>query len=195
MYVKFFSRISMCLPWTICIELYSQIMCFPKAVLIMHYIPMNWLWFTDSFDCTCKIHKQCILQRYKCFLSELRKIDTDPILMEFIRINNYTNKSYLWKVPWNKHLECDNDTKHRSWTSLGGRLWTNYCLSRWKWKSLSPVQLFVTPSNSPGQKLEWVAFPFSRVSSQPRDQTQVSHIAGDFFTSWATKEVQEYWSE
>ena len=31
--------------------------------------------------------------------------------------------------------------------------------------------------------LEWVAFPFSRGSSQPKDQTQVSHIAGRFFTS------------
>ena len=30
--------------------------------------------------------------------------------------------------------------------------------------------------------LEWVAFPFSRGSSQPRDQTQVSRIAGGFFT-------------
>ena len=29
--------------------------------------------------------------------------------------------------------------------------------------------------------LEWVAFPFSTSSSQPRDQTQVSHIAGRFF--------------
>ena len=38
--------------------------------------------------------------------------------------------------------------------------------------------------------LEWVAFPFSRGSSQPRDQTQVSCIAGRFFTSWATKEAQ-----
>ena len=38
--------------------------------------------------------------------------------------------------------------------------------------------------------LEWVAFPFSRGSSQPRDQTQVSHIAGGFFTSWATREAQ-----
>ena len=27
--------------------------------------------------------------------------------------------------------------------------------------------------------LEWVAFPFSRAFSQPRDQTQVSRIAGD----------------
>ena len=34
--------------------------------------------------------------------------------------------------------------------------------------------------------LEWVAFPFSRGSSQPRDRTQVSHIANGFFTSWAT---------
>ena len=31
--------------------------------------------------------------------------------------------------------------------------------------------------------LEWVAFPFSRRSSQPRDRTQVSRIAGGFFTS------------
>ena len=31
--------------------------------------------------------------------------------------------------------------------------------------------------------LEWVAFPFSRGSSQPRDRTQVSHIEGGFFTS------------
>ena len=39
--------------------------------------------------------------------------------------------------------------------------------------------------------LEWVAFPRSRDSSQPRDQTQVSHIAGRFFTSWATGEAQQ----
>ena len=36
--------------------------------------------------------------------------------------------------------------------------------------------------------LEWIAFPFSRGSPQPRDQTQVSHIAGGFFISWATRE-------
>ena len=37
--------------------------------------------------------------------------------------------------------------------------------------------------------LEWVAFPFSGGSSQPRDPTQVSHIAGGFFTSWTTREA------
>ena len=38
--------------------------------------------------------------------------------------------------------------------------------------------------------LEWVAFPFSRGYSQLRDQTYVSHNAGRFFTSWATREAQ-----
>ena len=31
--------------------------------------------------------------------------------------------------------------------------------------------------------LEWIAFPFSKGSFQPRDRTQISHIAGSFFTS------------
>ena len=31
--------------------------------------------------------------------------------------------------------------------------------------------------------------PSTRVSSQPRDRIQVSHIAGRFFTSWATREA------
>ena len=34
--------------------------------------------------------------------------------------------------------------------------------------------------------LEWVAYQFSRGSSQPRNQTGVSCIAGGFFTSWAS---------
>ena len=37
--------------------------------------------------------------------------------------------------------------------------------------------------------LEWVAIPFSRGPSQPRDWTQVSCIAGKFFTIWATGET------
>ena len=37
--------------------------------------------------------------------------------------------------------------------------------------------------------LELIAISFSRGSSQPRDQTQVSHIAGRHFTIWATREA------
>ena len=59
---------------------------------------------------------------------------------------------------------------------------------KWKWKLLGHVRLFVTPWtwNSQARILEWVAFPFFRGSSQPWDRTQVSCIAGGFFTSWAT---------
>ena len=42
--------------------------------------------------------------------------------------------------------------------------------------------------------LEWVASPFSKGSSQPRDRTQVSCMAGRFFPNWATVVAQEYWS-
>ena len=38
--------------------------------------------------------------------------------------------------------------------------------------------------------VEWVAIPFFGGFSQPSDQTQVSCIAGRFFTSWATREAQ-----
>ena len=80
-------------------------------------------------------------------------------------------------------------------------LWSNFYLLypgqntsvlRVKWKSLSRVQLFATPWTVilgilQARILEWVAFPFSRVSFQPRDQTQFSHIIGRFFTSLATR--------
>ena len=49
--------------------------------------------------------------------------------------------------------------------------------------------------------LEWVAISFSRGSSQPRDWTWVSRIAGRHFTIWATREMlctklfQKWWLE
>ena len=46
-----------------------------------------------------------------------------------------------------------------------------------------------SPWNSLGQNIGWVAFPFSRGSSQPRDWTQVSCMAGGFFTNWAIREA------
>ena len=40
--------------------------------------------------------------------------------------------------------------------------------------------------------LEWVAYPFSRGSSQPRNRTGFSCIAGGSFTNWAMKKVCPY---
>ena len=51
--------------------------------------------------------------------------------------------------------------------------------------SLHGCLLFSRPGILQARILEWVAFPFFRGSSQPGDQTQVSCIAGGFFTSWA----------
>ena len=60
---------------------------------------------------------------------------------------------------------------------------------KWKWKSLSCVWLwdptvYTIHGILQARMLEWVAVPFSRGSSQPRDRTQVSCTAGGFFTSW-----------
>ena len=38
--------------------------------------------------------------------------------------------------------------------------------------------------------LEWVAYPFSRGSSWPKNRTGVFCIAGGFFTNWAMREAQ-----
>ena len=63
------------------------------------------------------------------------------------------------------------------------------CLTVWKWKSLSRVWLFDPVDYTvhgilQARILEWLAFPFSRGSSQPRNRTGVSYLAGGFFTSW-----------
>ena len=57
-------------------------------------------------------------------------------------------------------------------------------------QSRSVVSNSLPPRILQARILERVAGPFSRQSSQPRDQTQVSCIAGRFITSWTTREAQ-----
>ena len=56
-----------------------------------------------------------------------------------------------------------------------------------------PVDCSLTGSSvcgiSQARMLEWVTMPSFRGCSQPRDQTQVSWIAGRFFTVWAIREA------
>ena len=75
--------------------------------------------------------------------------------------------------------------------SVQSKLWFFQwsCTDVRKWKLLIHVWLFVTPWTT----LEYSAFPLSKGYSQPSDQTQVSRITDGFFTSWATREAQEYW--
>ena len=74
------------------------------------------------------------------------------------------------------------------------------------WVGFPSLGIFPTQGSNPGLQqcrqilyqlshqespriLEWVAYPSSSRSSQPRNQTGVSCIAGGFFTSWATRET------
>ena len=60
----------------------------------------------------------------------------------------------------------------------------------------NPMDLHSLPGSSgvfQARTLEWVAIPFSRRSSWHSDWTQVSCIAGRFFTAWATREALTLW--
>ena len=61
--------------------------------------------------------------------------------------------------------------------------------TRWTVARQAPLSMGILQVRT----LEWVAMPSCRGSSRPRDWTQISHIAGGFFTIWVTREVQEYW--
>ena len=74
----------------------------------------------------------------------------------------------------------------------------NYAAIKEKWKKVKVTQACTTLCNPmdytvhrilQARILEWVAFSFSRGSSQPRDQTQISNITGGFSNSWATREA------
>ena len=66
--------------------------------------------------------------------------------------------------------------KNGNWDKYLELLPRNWFSPKWKWKSLNLVRLFSTPwtivhGNLQATILEWVAFPFSRASSQTRAQT------------------------
>ena len=73
------------------------------------------------------------------------------------------------------------------------------CLVDWSYLTLcNPMGCSLPGSSVHGflqaRLLEWVAIPFSRASSRPRDRTQVSCMAGRFITIWATgKSWQSVW--
>ena len=60
--------------------------------------------------------------------------------------------------------------------------------------SLQPHGLY-SSWDSQARILEWVTFPFSRGSSQPRNRTRVCFIAGRFFNSWAIREACFRWAD
>ena len=112
-----------------------------------------------------------------------------------------------WRI--NKHFYYSE-----SHSVVSDSLWPHGLYSPWNSPdqnsgvgSLSLLQgIFPTQGSNPGllhyrrilyqlshkgspEILEWVAYPFSSRSSQPRNPTRVSCIAGGFFTNWAIREA------
>ena len=111
------------------------------------------------------------------------------------------------------HLMCQvSESESRLVASVS--LWSHRLYSPWTSPSqntgvgsLSLLQgIFPTQGSNPGlphcrrilsslshkgspRILEWVAYPFSSGSSQPRNRTRVPCIAGEFFTIWAMTEA------
>ena len=121
----------------------------------------------------------------------------------------------LWTVAGQAPLSWDSSVKNTGWVTMPSsrgsyqpRDQTHiFCISSGFFTTEPPRKVEVKVAQScptlcdpmdytvhgilQARTLEWVAISFSRGSSQPRDRTQVSRIAGRFFTSWATREAQE----
>ena len=74
------------------------------------------------------------------------------------------------------------------WTELSHCSWLTFC---------NPMDCSLPGSSVHGilqvRILEWVAIPFSRGSSRPMDQTQVSCRVGRYFTIWVTEKPVAAW--
>ena len=125
-----------------------------------------------------------------------------------IKYQKYQSWSWWLPIYWELCYEqLDSSIHELNWrdidkTIAAGNISISYVS---EWKSLSRVRLFETlwtvalctwdSVHGILQRgmLEWVAMPSSRGSYHPRDWTQVSYIAGDFFTNWATREAHHIW--
>ena len=91
----------------------------------------------------------------------------------------------LWRA---RDLEKDASRGWADWTEFTGQVKVTVKVTQ-SCPTLCDPMDYTVHGILQARILECVAFPDFRGSSQPRDQTQVSHIAGGFFTSWATREV------
>ena len=107
-------------------------------------------------------------------------------------------------APWETCMQLKKQELEPNMEQLTSSKWARsmlkLCTTEWKWNSFNCVWLcdpmdYKVHGILQARVLEWVAFSFSKGSLQPRDLTQVSCIAGRFFTGSATTEAQEYRSE
>ena len=142
------------------------------------------------------------LTKYVCYSTELRHtVETRGTLKEVAKLGIYCNQGCETEKWKSRSVVSDSLRPHRlcsPWNSPGQNTGVG---------SLSLLQgIFPTQGSNPGlphcrqilyqlshkgspRILDWIAYPFSSRSSQPRNQTGVSCIAGRAFTNWAIREA------
>ena len=96
-----------------------------------------------------------------------------------------------WPKYWSFSFSISPSNEHPGLISFS-LLWAKWVKVAQSFPTLCDHMGYTVHGILQARILEWVAFPFFRGSSQPRDWTQVSCIAGRFFTSWATREALYY---
>ena len=157
-------------------------------------------------------------ERFTCWYGQQPEqgIELNPISSVGLSVCSHLSQPSC--THWRRYIFVINVVKEsESCLVLSDSLWINSPGQNTGAGSLSlPPGIFPTQGSNPGlpccrqilyqlshkessRILEWVAYPFSRASSQPRNGTRVFHIAGGFFTNWGIRKAHPccnccYWT-
>ena len=153
---------------------------------------MRWLdGITDSMDMSLSKLREMVKDR-EAWLAAVRGVTTEWLNRKMCDVQrNAQNVTPTLAIifPWElEDVDIHSETdRERELILKMCVLVTQSCLTL-----CYPVDCSPPGSSVPGilqaRTLEWVAIPFSRGSSWPKDQTHVSCIAGRCFTIWAIRE-------
>ena len=111
------------------------------------------------------------------FLSEIMEAQNEGYINMYKGSDQLKKKNLLWCLVF-KFQECPRKVSEVKVAQLCPTIF-------------NPMD-YIVHGILQGRILEWIAIPFSKGSSQLRDWTQVSCIAGRFFNIWATREGKNY---